>query len=184
MPVLLQRRIWLLRHGWCTTRNCCHFDAKFSIWYTIQRPCTSLQCHFIQCYIDRVQVCWTATDLPPALLPADCPGSFTCYCGNTGVERIRNKSAQKVDKGEENSPVVFAAGTQTRDLSITTESDALTAELPAQHSIMIWFYPLGLLTRRCALQFVHDSLIVYTDQGLSQRRVVWRRTEWAKRGEC
>ena len=47
---------------------------------------------------------------------------------------------------------------------------------------MIWFYPLGLLTRRCALQFVHDSLIVYTDQGLSQRRVVWRRTEWAKRG--
>ena len=30
-------------------------------------------------------------DLPPALL-AEWPGSFTCHCGNTGVERTLNKS--------------------------------------------------------------------------------------------
>ena len=45
---------------------------------------------------------------------------FTCYCGNTGVERIpKLESAQKVDPGEENSPAV-PAGIRTRDLSITS----------------------------------------------------------------
>jgi len=40
-------------------------------------------------------------NLPSALL-AEWPGSFTCYCGNTGVERIPKKeSAQKADPGEE-----------------------------------------------------------------------------------
>ena len=49
-------------------------------------------------------------------------GSFMCYCGNTGVERIPKKeSAQKVDSGEENSPVI-PAGTRTRNLSITNSS--------------------------------------------------------------
>ena len=45
------------------------------------------------------------------LLPAVCTfgkmlGSFTCYCPNTGVEwnKYRNKSAQKADLREENSP--------------------------------------------------------------------------------
>ena len=54
-------------------------------------------------------------NLPPALL-AEWPGSFTCYCGNMGVERIpKLESAQKVNPGEENSP---AAPTViwTRDL--------------------------------------------------------------------
>ena len=32
--------------------------------------------------------------LPPAVL-AEWPGSFTFYCGNTGEERIRNKSQHK-----------------------------------------------------------------------------------------
>ena len=49
----------------------------------------------------------------------DWPGSSTCYCGNTGVERIpRWESAQKVDPGEENSPA-GASGPWTRDLLIT-----------------------------------------------------------------
>ena len=30
-------------------------------------------------------------NLPPALL-AEIPGSFTCHCGNTGMERTPNKS--------------------------------------------------------------------------------------------
>ena len=38
----------------------------------------------------RVYVCLRC-DLPPALL-AEWPGSFTCYCGNTGVEWTPNKS--------------------------------------------------------------------------------------------
>ena len=36
-----------------------------------------------------------------------------------GWNGYRNESAQKVDPGEENSPVV-SAGTRTRDLSITS----------------------------------------------------------------
>ena len=34
-------------------------------------------------------------------------GFLTCHCG-TGVERTPNKSAHKVDSGEENSPAVPA----------------------------------------------------------------------------
>ena len=51
--------------------------------YTIQ-PCTP--CHFTQSHIRIVHAC-LAVSLPYALL-TECPGSFTCYCGNTGVERI------------------------------------------------------------------------------------------------
>ena len=43
-----------------------------------------------------------------------------CYCGNTGVEvwnGYQNKSAQKADPGEENSPAA-PAGIQTCNLSI------------------------------------------------------------------
>ena len=86
--------------------KCCHFGA--SSVYTIQ-PCTRLQCHFIQSHIDRVVSC----NLPPALL-AEWPGSFTCYCSNTGVEQT-----PKVDPGEENSPAA-PAGIWTHDLSITS----------------------------------------------------------------
>ena len=64
------------------TWNCCHLGA--SSVYTIQ-PCTSLQYHFIQSHIGRV--CVFSCNLPPALL-AEWPGSFMCYCGNTGVEWI------------------------------------------------------------------------------------------------
>ena len=60
-------------------------------------------------------------NLPPALL-AGWPGSFTCYCGNAGVERIPKwESAQEVDSGEENSPVV-PAGNRVHDLSIRSQA--------------------------------------------------------------
>ena len=36
-------------------------------------------------------ICVFRFNLPSALL-AECPGSFTCHCGNTGVERTPNKS--------------------------------------------------------------------------------------------
>ena len=42
--------------------------------------------HFMQSHI-RKALCVFSCNLPPALL-AKWPGSFTCYCSNTGVERI------------------------------------------------------------------------------------------------
>ena len=62
-------------------------------------------------------------DLPPALL-AEWLGSFTCHCGNTGMERTPTKSQHRKLTREENSPAA-PAGSQTRNLSIT--SPALSA---------------------------------------------------------
>ena len=49
-------------------------------------PYNHAPCHFMQSHI-RNGVCVFSCNLPPALL-AEWPGSFTCYCSNTGVERI------------------------------------------------------------------------------------------------
>ena len=38
-----------------------------------------------------IDVCVFRCNLPPALL-TEWPGSFTCHCGNTGMERTPNKS--------------------------------------------------------------------------------------------
>ena len=76
------------------TWNCCRPGAR-SV-YIIQ-PCTSLQCHLIPSHIRTVQVSLGVfrCNPPPALL-AEWPGSLTCYCGITGVERIPiRESAQK-----------------------------------------------------------------------------------------
>ena len=60
-------------------------------------PYNHAPCHFMHSHIHKVYA-----SLAPALL-AEWPGSFTCYCGNTGLKRIRKQeSAQKVDPGEEN----------------------------------------------------------------------------------
>ena len=54
-------------------------------------------------------VCVIMCNLPPAFL-AKWLGSFTCHCGNTGVERTPNtESARKVNSGEENPPRAPAA---------------------------------------------------------------------------
>ena len=46
-------------------------------------------------WLHRVMgVCMCRCNLPPALL-AEWPGSFTCHCGNTGVEQTSNKSQHK-----------------------------------------------------------------------------------------
>ena len=65
------------------TWNCCRLGTH-SV-YTIQQF-TSLQCHFIRSHT-YVGACMFSCNLPPALL-AEWPGSCTCYCGNTWVERI------------------------------------------------------------------------------------------------
>ena len=57
---------------------------------------------------------------PPSAILAEWPGSFTCHYDNTGVERTPNKSAHKVNTGEENSPAA-AAGIWTRNHSIRVQ---------------------------------------------------------------
>ena len=42
------------------------------------------------------RVCVFSCNLPPAPLAECRPGSFTCYCGNTGVERIPKQEYCKV----------------------------------------------------------------------------------------
>ena len=77
-------------------------------------PYNHASCHFMQSHIRKVY----------ASLAVTChlhwPGSFTCYCSNTGVERIpKLESAQKVNPGEETSPTA-PTGIWTRDLSVTS----------------------------------------------------------------
>ena len=52
----------------------------------LRTPYNHAPCHFMQSHI-RNGVCVFSCNLPPARL-AEWPGSFTCCCGNTGVERI------------------------------------------------------------------------------------------------
>ena len=54
----------------------------------------------------------------PSVLLAKWPGSFTCYCGYTAMERTP-KNCQDWRFREENSPTA-PAGTQTCNLSITS----------------------------------------------------------------
>ena len=64
----------------------------------------------------------------PLALWAEWLGSFTCYCGNTGVERLQKwESAQTVDPGEMFSetwplplqrPVLFTTGVPSGDLHV------------------------------------------------------------------
>ena len=64
-------------------------------------------------------VCVFRCNLPPALL-TEWPGSFTCHCGNTGVERTPNKNQHtKLTMQKKNSPAA-PAGIRTRNLSITS----------------------------------------------------------------
>ena len=100
--------IWLYRVG--ATREAVSARCVCTI-----QSCT-MSHHFMQSHIGA---CVFNSNLPPAPL-ADWPGSFTCYCGNTGVERIpKYELAQKVDPGEQNSHAA-PAGTRTRDLLFTS----------------------------------------------------------------
>ena len=50
-----------------------------------------------------------------------------CNCGNTEVERTPNKSANKVDSGEENSPAAPAGDSNSQPFD--NESGALNNKL-------------------------------------------------------
>ena len=87
--------VWLL-HGWCHMWNCCLFGAHSM--YTIQ-PCTSFQFYSKPHTKGK---CGFSCNLPSALL-AEWPASFTCFCGNTGVEwLLKYESVNEADPGEEN----------------------------------------------------------------------------------
>ena len=80
-------------------------------------------------------------NLPPALL-AERPGSFTCYCGNTGVERIpKEESAQIVDPGEENSPAA-PAGARNSEAAGFKQTLSL-------HELQVCWATPGLRPKNC-----------------------------------
>ena len=90
--------------------NCCHL-GMFCVDHT------TMHHHFMQIHIHGA--CMFSGNWPPALL-AEWPGSFMCYCCNTGVEQIPEwESAQNADPGVENSPAA-PARTQTWDLWVTS----------------------------------------------------------------
>ena len=93
--------------------------------------------------------CVFRCNLPPALL-AEWPGSFTCHCGNTGVQRTSSKTAHKVNSGEENSPAA-PAGTRTRNLWITSPA-LLPTSYPA--------FPPPTPRGESSLQFIHPHRCV------------------------
>ena len=66
-------------------------------------------------------------NLPPARL-AEWPGSFTCYCGNTVVERILKKSAQQADLGQKIYKLQHRLCRYWILRPLDQESDALTTK--------------------------------------------------------
>ena len=59
----------------------------------LRTPYKHAPCHFMQSHIRKVYACLAVTCYLRFL--AEWPGSFTCYCGNTGVELIPNKSQHR-----------------------------------------------------------------------------------------
>ena len=107
MPYL-QRRVVVT---WLVPRETVAVSAR-SV-YTIQ-PCTMSR-HFMQRHINRVLACLTVTcHLRLWQNDQDFLRATAVTMGKNGY---RNKSAQKVDHGEENSPAA-PSGIRTRDLSI------------------------------------------------------------------
>ena len=89
-----------------------HDTAAFSA-QVLCRPYNHAPFHFMKSHIRKVNACLAVT----------CHLNDRDILHATAVTRgwngYRNESAQKVDPGEENSPVV-SPGTRTRDLSITS----------------------------------------------------------------
>ena len=94
-------------------------------------PYSHAPCHFIQSHI-RNGVCVFSCNLPHALL-AEWPGSFTCYCGNTGMERIpkwvstesrsrRIKFSRRSSRDSNPRPFNHESGALTTELSPTGQT--------------------------------------------------------------
>ena len=108
---------FLNSHQWCTysadmagaTWNCCHLGA-FSVHYIYNHA----PCYFTQSHIRKVYACLAVTcHLRFWQNDQDLLHATAVTLGWNGCQ---NKSAQKTDPGEENSPAI-PAGTQTQDLS-------------------------------------------------------------------
>ena len=61
--------------------------------HVLRTPYKHAPCHFMQSHICKVYACLAVTCHLRFL--AEWLGSFTCYCGNMGVERILNKSQHR-----------------------------------------------------------------------------------------
>ena len=78
---------------------------------------------------------WLGSKYQLTALLAEWPGSFTCHCGNTGMERTLNKeSAHRVDSGENNSPTT-PARIQTCNLSIMCPVSYTHLTLPTRRTV-------------------------------------------------
>ena len=105
-------RMWLL--WWCTRILLCPF-----VW----RVAGTLFAVFLftEPLYPKPRVCGArvfSCNLSPAPFE-EWPGSFACYCVNTGVKRIPKWDTQKVDSEMKHSPAA-PAGIRTRDLPITS----------------------------------------------------------------
>ena len=72
-------------HGWCHMKLLPSW-CKFCVHHTTMHHVTSCKTTYVRCVF--------SCNLLPALL-AERPGSFTCYCGNTGWNGYRNKSQHR-----------------------------------------------------------------------------------------
>ena len=85
--------------------------------------------------VSPLRLCWVKSvcvfrcDLP---LLSEWPGSFTCHCGNTGVNRHWIRVSTQINSGEENSPTA-PAEIRTRNLLITSPT-LLPTNYPGWHS--------------------------------------------------
>ena len=100
-------------------------------------PYNHAPCHFMQSHIRKVCACLALTCHLRFL--AEWPGSFTCYCGNTGVEQIPNKSQHRKSTLEKKILPPLLQGFEPWPFS--HESVALTTELspPPQSCLTFGF---------------------------------------------
>ena len=123
--------------------------------YTIH-PCTMS----FHAKLHRWDACVFSCNLPPALL-AEWPGSFTCYyCGNTGVEMIRNTSKHRKLTPEKKSIPPLCGDSNPRPFN--RESGALTTELsPLSQFVAYQTYkqspPSTMLSRSIMAQIYFTS---------------------------
>ena len=77
--------VWFL-HGWFRVKL---LPSRRTFCTNIQ-PRTSLQCHLTESHIRRVHACQFSRNLlcAPCFRQNDRDLLLTCFCGNTGVERI------------------------------------------------------------------------------------------------
>ena len=111
-------------HGWC------HRRLLPSRRVVLCTPYNHAPYHFMQSHVRKLHACLAVTC--HLHLGQNGRDSFTCYCGNTGVDGYRNESAQKVDPGEENSPAASASGSFILEIRTGIFSKSVTLWTPLQ----------------------------------------------------